>query len=62
MGSAWDSSPARIYSYAASGPPCCLPAVFLAGLPEQKDWDSIKVLQCRPRLGQGHGGLFSKAA
>ena len=46
-GSAWHSSPVRIYSYAASGPPC--------GLLEQKDVDSIRALQCRPRLGPRHG-------
>ena len=46
-GSAWHSSPLRIYSYAASGPPC--------GLLEQNDMDSIGALQCRPRLGPRHG-------
>ncbi len=47
-----------------SGPPCCLPAVFLAGLLEPKDVDSIGPLQCRPRLGPRHGaeGFYPKDA
>jgi len=51
-GSAWHSSPVRIYSYAASGPPC--------GLLEPKDVDSIGPLPCRTRLGPRHGaeGFF----
>jgi hypothetical protein len=43
QGSAEHSSPVRIYSYAASGPPC--------GLPEREEVDTIGQLHGRPRLG-----------
>ncbi len=42
-GSAWHSSPGRIYSYAASGP--------VYGLLDRGDVDAMRLWQCRPRLG-----------